>query len=66
MSKRGIRLSESAATLVRESESVVGDAALTEKKALQYVCALNEATHFMYPVSKIVNSKIIPTSEKRT
>lgn len=59
MSQHGIRLSESTANLVRQSESSVGDAALTEKAALQYVRALNDATRAMYPANKILNHKII-------
>ena len=61
MYQHGTRLSESTAKLVQESESAVGDATLTEKKALQYVRALSEATDAMYPANKTVNSKIIRT-----
>ena len=68
MSQHGIRLSESIANLVRESESAVGDATLTEKAALQYVRALNQATLAMDPANKTVDSSIIPSqkNEERT
>jgi len=77
MSQHGIRLSASTAELVRQSESATGDAALTEKAALEYVRALSEATHAMVPLNKTPASKTlsretIPTStdptniEKRT
>jgi hypothetical protein len=57
MSQRGIRLSESTANLVRESESAVGDTNLTEKAALSYVRALNEATRAMDPASRLVANR---------
>jgi hypothetical protein len=59
MFHRGIRLSESTAGLVRASESAANDATLTERAALEYVRALNEATHAMDPASKIVANKNI-------
>jgi len=59
MSHRGIRLSESTAKLVRQSENGANDASLTERAALEYVRALNEATHAMDPATKIVANKII-------
>lgn len=58
MLHRGIRLSESTANLVRESESAAGDDALTEKAAMAFVRALNEATHAMNPADKIVGAQI--------
>lgn len=61
MSHRGIRLSESTANLVRESESAAGDDALTEKAAMAFVRALNEATRAMNPADKIIGAQ---TKEK--
>jgi Domain of unknown function (DUF4350) len=57
MSHRGIRLPEPTANLVRESESAANDATLTEKAAMAFVRALNEATHAMDPANKIVRGK---------
>lgn len=57
LSQRGIRLSESTAGLVRASESAANDASLTEKAALQYVQALNEATQTMDPEHRVVAGK---------
>ena len=57
MSHRGIRLSESTANLVRQSESAVSDDALTEKAAMAFVRALNEATHAMNPADKITKER---------
>jgi hypothetical protein len=57
MSHRGIRLSESAANLVRQSESAAGDESLTERAAIAFVRALNEATHAMDPANKIVKER---------
>jgi len=59
MFHRGIRLSESTAGLVRASESAANDATLTERAALEYVRALNDATHAMDAASKIVKNKNI-------
>ncbi len=49
MSHRGIRLPESIAQMVRESEMAAGDPALTEKAALEHVRALNEAIQLLDP-----------------
>jgi Domain of unknown function (DUF4350) len=57
ISQRGIRLSESTANLVRESESALGDTSLTEKAALSYVRALNEATRAMDPTAKFAANR---------
>jgi hypothetical protein len=57
MDKHGVRLRESTAALVRDSETVVGDSNLTERAALEYVRALNEATHALDPRSKVVVNK---------
>jgi hypothetical protein len=57
MSHRGIRLSEPTSNLVRQSESAANDATLTEKAAIGYVRALNEATHAMDPAEKVTASK---------
>jgi Domain of unknown function (DUF4350) len=69
MSQHGICLSAATAELVRQSESAIGDATLTEKAALQYVRALNEATHAMIPASKTAASKtpasMIPANKTR-
>ena len=49
MAHHGIRLPESSARLVRDSEMAANDATLTEAAALQYVRALNTAIHAMDP-----------------
>jgi len=51
MAQRGFRLPESTAALVGASETAVNDASLTEKSALQYVRALNHASHAMDPAN---------------
>ena len=56
MSHRGIRISESTANLVRQSEMAVGDASLTERAAIAFVRALNEATQAMDPANKIATT----------
>jgi hypothetical protein len=56
MSHRGIRISESTANLVRQSEMAVGDASLTERAAIAFVRALNEATRAMDPANKIATT----------
>lgn len=58
MLHRGIRLSETTANLVRQSESAANDATLTEKAAIAYVRALNEATRAMDPIDKIIVDKV--------
>jgi hypothetical protein len=57
MDKHGVRLPESTAALVRDSETAVGDSSLTERAALEYVRALNAATHALDPRSKDVGIK---------
>lgn len=57
MSQQGIRISESAADLVRKSEWAVGDDTLTERSAIAFVRALNEATQAMYPAPKAVTQR---------
>lgn len=49
MSHRGVRLPEVTAHRVRESEAAASDPALTEKAALEYVRALNEAIQLLEP-----------------
>jgi len=56
----GIHLSESTAGLVRASEFATNDATLTERAALEYVRALNEATRAMDPASRTVADKNMP------
>jgi hypothetical protein len=56
MPHRGIRISESTANLVRQSEFASNDATLTEKSAIALVRALNEATQVMDPTSKITST----------
>ncbi|MGB6773693.1 MAG: DUF4350 domain-containing protein [Terriglobales bacterium] len=57
MDKHGVRLPESTAALVRGSETVVGDSTLTERAALEYVRALNKATHALDPTNKMTNER---------
>jgi CRISPR/Cas system-associated protein Csm6 len=57
MDKHGVRLPESTAALVRDSETAVGDSSLTERAALEYVRALNAATHALDPRSKDLGIK---------
>lgn len=57
MFHRGFRISESTANLVRQSELTVGDVTLTERTAIIFVRALNEATEAMYPSKRITSSK---------
>jgi hypothetical protein len=57
MSHRGIRLPESIAQMVRESEMAAGDPALTEKAALEHVRALNEAIQLLDPVTKGIKER---------
>jgi len=59
LSHRGIRISESTANLVRQSELTVGDAALTERAAMAFVRALNEATRAMDPANQITNKHAV-------
>jgi hypothetical protein len=53
MSHRGIHISESTASLVIQSELTVGDETLTERAAMVFVRALNEATQAMDPAHPI-------------
>jgi hypothetical protein len=62
MSHRGIHMSESTANLVRQSELTVGDAALTERAAMAFVRALNEATRAMDPAHQITNKHAVNKS----
>jgi hypothetical protein len=52
MAHRGFRISESSADLVRKSEYAVNNATLTERTAIAFVRALNEATQSMEPKRK--------------
>ncbi|MGH9530039.1 MAG: DUF4350 domain-containing protein [Terriglobales bacterium] len=56
MSQRGIHFSESTANLVRQSEFIVNDNALTERSAIVYVRALNEATRAIDPTINTVSA----------
>jgi hypothetical protein len=56
MLHRGIRISESTAKLVRESELASNDGSLTERSAISLVRALNEATQAMDP-TQITSNK---------
>jgi hypothetical protein len=55
MAHRGINMSESTASLVRQSELKVGDETLTDAAAMAFVRALNEATRAMDLTSQITN-----------
>jgi hypothetical protein len=57
MSQHGLRLSDSTAGLVRTSDGAANQSTLTERAALQYVRALNEATRAMRSTSTPVASK---------
>jgi hypothetical protein len=48
----GIRVSESTANLLRQSEAAIGDDTLTERNALAFVRALNEATQAIDPATR--------------
>ena len=52
MAHRGFRISDSSADLVRKSEYAVNNATLTERTAIAFVRALNEATQSMEPKRK--------------
>ncbi len=49
MTQRGLKLPENTATLVRISEDAAGDPELSEKRALDHVKALNQATQLLDP-----------------
>ena len=64
MLQRGVPLSDSTATLVRESESAAGDESLTQNAAIAFVRALNEATHAMEPAGKMIGAQVISAQPK--
>jgi hypothetical protein len=63
MFQRGIHISESTANLVRRSELTVGDTTLTERAAIAFVRALNEATQAMDPANNATSSKSVVNSD---